>query len=169
MIQEKSNNEVFLRPRFTIETDKSEESVLNSLETLLKVNKNQFSCKQRDRHIFIDICEKDSHFWSPQLHIEVLQGQQNGSLVKGLFGPKPQVWTFFMFLHFAVGIAFCVFVTFLYVNHTLDKSVMFPLLMTILLPIIWVFLYFIGRLGRDFGKKQMHKMHDLLLESIEKA
>lgn len=169
MIQATSNSEVFLRPRFSIRVDKNNEAILAALEKELSIAKATFSFKRRDTHIFIDVGKKDSHFWSPHLHIEILEEANQNSEVKGLFSPKPQVWTFFMFLHFLIGLLFLVFATMLYTNSSLEKSIGLPLIMVIMLPIVWVFLYFIGRLGRDFGKKQMQKMQQLLLDSIEKA
>jgi len=166
LIKEEKNSAVFLRPKFFLEIDKNEKDTLGLIKKNLLDSKERFRSKSIDFHVFIDISEKKSHFWSPQLHIEVLPKDKNSCTVKGLFGPKPQVWTFFMFLHFAVGICFLVFATMLYVNYSLDKSLLFPLLMVIILPILWVILYFIGRLGRDFGKKQMIELHDFLLSSI---
>lgn len=167
MSEEKKNSPVFLRPRFTIEINQNEKDVLKKLKKQLSNSEDQFKSAIRDSHIFIDICDKDNHFWSPQLHLEILPLGEHSSLIKGLFGPKPQVWTFFMFLHFVVGIGFLCFATMLYVNYSLDKSLMLPLLMTIGFPILWLLLYLIGRLGRDLGKKQIERLHDFLLKAID--
>jgi len=51
----------------------------------------------------------------------------------------------------------------LYVYNSLDKNIIFPLMMVIFLPIFWFTLYFVGRIGRDLGMKQMQKLHELLL------
>lgn len=167
MLEEKKNNAVFLRPRFSLEVNKSLEEIIEILKRELLTSGNKFKSKITDHHIFIDIGDKDNHFWSPQLHIEIIAIDKKSSVVKGLFGPKPSVWTFFMFLHFVLGISFLSFISMLYVNYSLDKSLLLPLLLTIILPILWFLLYFIGRLGRDFGRKQMKELHDFLLASID--
>lgn len=160
------NQELFLRPRFTLTSEKTQERILDGFIKAKNNEEQAFRIKVVDTHVFIDVSKNKSHFWSPQLHIEVLPIDENSCNVKGLFGPKPQVWTFFMFLHFAVGISFLGFATLLYVNYTLDKSLLFPLLMVIILPAFWFLLYFIGRLGKDFGKKQMIELHNFLRSSI---
>jgi Na+/melibiose symporter-like transporter len=165
-VEEKSNSTVFLRPRFSLEIDRSQQDILSVLESELSYLKEKYKARISDHHVFIDICDKDSHFWSPHLHLEVLVKEKNSSTIKGLFSPKPQVWTLFMFLHFVVGISFLAFLTMLYVYSTLDKSILLPLMMSIFLPIIWISLYFVGRIGRDFGKKQMQELHDFLIESF---
>lgn len=162
----KINQEIFLRPRFVLSSSKSQEKILKSFEETRNNNAQNFIVKIVDEHVFIDISEKESHFWSPQLHLEIIQ-KEGQTEVKGLFGPKPQVWTFFMFLHFIVGTTFLGAGVWAYVNHSLDKSLVVPIIMLVMLPMIWVLLYFVGRLGRDFGKKQIKKQHQFMMETLE--
>ena len=163
----KINQEIFLRPRFVLSSDKSQEKILESFAEVKNDNEQKFIVKIVDEHIFIDVSQKESHFWSPQLHLEILQ-KEGETQIKGLFGPKPQVWTFFMFLHFIVGTAFLGAGVWVYVNHSLDKSLAIPIIMLVMFPMIWVLLYFVGRLGRDFGKKQIKKQHQFMMEILEK-
>ena len=162
----KINQEIFLRPRFVLSSSKSQEKILKSFEETKNNNEHKFIVKIVDEHVFIDVSEKDSHFWSSQLHLEILQ-RESKTEIKGLFGPKPQVWTFFMFLHFIVGTAFLGAGVWAYVNHSLDKSLVVPVIMLVILPMIWVLLYFVGRLGRDFGKKQIKKQRQFMMEILE--
>lgn len=162
----KINQEIFLRPRFVLSSGKSQEKILKSFEETRNNNAQKFIVKIVDEHVFIDVSEKDSHFWSPQLHLEIIQ-KEDKTEIKGLFGPKPQVWTFFMFLHFIVGTAFLGVGVWAYVNHSLDKGLVVPIIMLVMLPMIWVLLYFVGRLGRDFGKKQIKKQHQFMMETLE--
>ena len=102
-MEQKNNSKVFLRPRFSLEVGKSKEEAISAIERELVYLKKDYKYKISDHHIFIDVSEKDSHFWSPHLHIEIVTNDQTSSTIKGLFSPKPQVWTFFMFLHFVIG------------------------------------------------------------------
>ncbi|MCD8451725.1 GTP-binding protein [Tenacibaculum dicentrarchi] len=111
-----------------------------------------------DQHVIIDIPLKEAHFWSPQLQLEVEELTSTTSKIKGLFGPKPQVWTFFMFLHFMVAFLFLIFGIIAYSNWSLKRIAVLPIVMLVVLPIIWVALYFVGRLGKATGKKQMDKL-----------
>lgn len=120
-----------------------------------------------DEHVFLDILKKDNHFWSPHLHLEIVADEDGKTTVKGLFGPKPQVWTFFMFLHFVVATAFIAFSIWAYVGSKVEESNVFPIVMMVVLPIVWILLYLFGRLGRDFGKGQIKKMQLFLVELLE--
>ncbi|MDT7830925.1 GTP-binding protein [Flavobacteriaceae bacterium S356] len=165
-MKEEINSEIFLRPRFSIDVEENEIILLERIQNEFKKAAKEYKAKVVDSHIFIDVPEKDAHFWSPQLHIEVVEKTTSSSTVKGLFGPKPQVWTLFMFLHFIVGGAFITFISMLYIKYSLGESLVFPIVMTITLPIVWTLLYVLGRLGRATGKKQMRDLHRLLMDAI---
>ena len=164
----KKNSEIFLRPRFRIDLEESEENLIERFKDNLNDGECKYCSKIVDQHIVIDVPFDEDHFWSPQLNIEVVKGESTESIVKGLFGPKPQVWTLFMFLHFAVGITFLVFLTLLYVRWSFESSMVFPTIMVIVLPIIWVILYIFGRWGRRRGKEQMEELHDFMIGTLEK-
>ena len=166
LLVEKRNSEVSLRPRFTINLQENSEELLQRFTNEFKKEDCVFLGNIVDSHIFISVSKKDEHFWSPQLHLEVIEETENTSLLKGLFGPKPQVWTFFMFIHFVIGISFLGFSVLLYTRISLNKSIVFPLTMVLVLPFVWTILYFLGKIGKDTGKKQMKKLHDFMLDVI---
>ncbi|WP_439131063.1 GTP-binding protein [Polaribacter sp.] len=164
---EKRNSKVFLRPRFSIDLNDDKDTVLQLFSNELQGDNTKIDGNIVDGHIFISICKKDDHFWSPQLHIEILEKTSKSSTLKGLFGPKPQVWTLFMFIHFVIGFAFLAFCVLLYTRFSLGESVFFPILMMIVLPLIWVLLYFLGKIGKSTGKHQMNDLHDFMLKVIQ--
>ena len=166
-MSEEKNSEVFLRPRFKIDFEESEVELMQKFKRNLSSGDCKYCSKIVDQHIIIDVPLEEDHFWSPQLNVEITPGETSESIVKGLFGPKPQVWTLFMFLHFAVGITFLVFLTLLYVKWTFEENLTFSLVMVIILPIIWVALYVFGRLGRLKGKSQMEELHDFMMKTLD--
>ena len=165
---EKRNSEVFLRPRFTIDLDKNYQEIIHRFSDEFKSENCQFRGSIVDGHIFISVPKKDEHFWSPQLHLEILAKTQNTSLLKGLFGPKPQVWTLFMFIHFVIGTLFLGFGVWLYTKISLKEPIIFPVIMMVFLPLIWALLYFLGKIGKDTGKNQMQDLHDFMIKVIGK-
>ena len=166
LLIEKQNSEVFLRPRFTIDLDENHQEILNRFSEELKKEEIKFRGNIIDGHIFISVPRKDEHFWSPQLHLEIIEETNKTSLLKGLFGPKPQVWTFFMFVHFIIAVLFLGFCAMLYTRISLNESRVFPIAMMIALPVVWVILYFLGKIGKETGKKQMHDLHEFMIQII---
>lgn len=159
-----TKNDIVLRPRFKIELHESNDVVLKRFEDLKSSQKN-FTITRIDNHVFIKYPKKDQHFWSPQLHLEIDEVDANSSLLHGLFGPNPTVWTMFMFLHFMVAGLFIAFGIWAYTNWNLKSDFIVQVSLMVLMIIIWFVLYFAGRIGRDSSKKEMMQLHDVM-ESI---
>jgi Na+/melibiose symporter-like transporter len=161
-----SVNRVILKPRFKEVLKASQETVINTLDRKLKSAACKFDSKIVGHHVVIDIPEKDNYFWSPQLHVEIEKETENTTVIKCLFGPKPQVWTFFMFIHFVVAATFFIFFVIAYSKYTLDKDYSFALTICVVMPILWIVLYIFGQLGKKKGYKQMLRIHYFLIDSL---
>jgi hypothetical protein len=167
MLVEKRNSEIHLRPRFSIDLAINHDILLEKFKSTITDSKCKFDGKISGSHIFLSIPKKDDHFWSPQLHLEIIEEGEEKTKLKGLFGPKPQIWTFFMFVHFVIGTAFLAFLVLWYSRYSLKGSLFFPTVMLIVLPFVWIVLYFLGKIGKDTGRNQMEQLHDFMLDVIE--
>lgn len=160
-------NQIFLKPRFQIDFEMDAEVLLNEVKAHL-LDISVYEMKVVDNHVVIDVPVNETHFWSPQLAIEIEKISANKSKIKGLFGPKPQVWTFFMFLHFVVATAFLIFGVIAYSNWSLKKVSILPVVMLVVLPIVWITLYFVGTIGKSTGQKQMDELKDFTKSFLQK-
>ena len=161
-------NKILLKPRFKIKMEEDKAAILDKFKTEFTKGGSQFSGKIVDHHIIIDISKSEQHFWSPQLHVEVEENEGHTSIVKGLFGPKPTVWSLFMFVHFGVALAFVVFLVIAYTRWSLNKDYTTSVLLCVAMPIVWVVLYFFGRLGRKKGTEQMNELRTYFFKILEK-
>lgn len=164
-IHEDELNRILLKPRFKLKFKESDEEIIQKFKEELSKDDCIYSSKIVSHHVVIDVPQQDEHFWSPQLHVEI-EKEGDLTVVKGILGPKPKIWTFFMFLHFAVAIAFFVFFVIFYSRWSLDQDYTFSMMMCLSMPVVWVALYFFGQLGKKFGYKQMVGLHNLLLEAL---
>ena len=55
-------------------------------------------------HAVLAIPSERQHFWSPQLTLD-LEPRPDGTRVHGTFGPRPAVWTLFVFCYCLLGFA----------------------------------------------------------------
>ena len=157
-------NEIVLRPRFKIDLELDSESILKQFEAA-KYSQKKYIISIIDEHIFIKLPKQEQQFWSPQLHLEVYPSEESNkynSVIKGLFGPNPTIWTLFMFLHFIVAGIFIAFGIWAYSNWTLGNSYTLQLIVVVLMLIFWFILYFAGRIGKDTGKDEMMEMRKFL-------
>ena len=158
-------NRILLKPRIYLRLEASKEEVLELFHRRLKKESCRFPSRIVDHHVVIDVPKGEEHFWSPQLHVEVEQDGE-AAVVRGVLGPKPKIWTFFIFLHFIVGATFFVFFVIFYSKMSLDQDYGFSMTMCILMPILWVLLYFFGQLGKRFGYRQMTELHGVMSEAL---
>jgi hypothetical protein len=100
------------------------------------------------------------------LHLEINQNENKGSIIYGLFGPNPTIWTLFMFFHFVVAGLFIGSGILIYVNWSLGDSYTLPLFFTLFMIEIWLALYFGGRLGKKTGMTQMHELHHFMTDTL---
>lgn len=156
-------NDIVLRPRFQLELSDPKDKILENFEKSEKVS---LLVNRLDEHIFIKFDKKNNHFWSPQLHLEIVEIDQNNSKLYGVFGPNPNLWTFFMFLHFAVAAIFIVLCIWAYSSAALEKPYGLQLGLMGFMAIIWFVLYFFGRAGKHKGKPQMEELHLFMIEVL---
>jgi hypothetical protein len=162
------SNEIVLRPRFTLDLDEAPAIVLSAFENITE-DSNGFKVSRSEDHIFIRFPKAQQHFWSPQLHLEISSTEGETTVLKGLYGPSPTVWTLFMFLHFVVATLFIGVSIWLYTSVRLEYSTLLPTISLVVLFLLWFVLYFSGRLGRSAGKDEMHKLQAFMYKIINNS
>ncbi|MDF0718018.1 GTP-binding protein [Muricauda sp. 334s03] len=156
-------NEIVLRPRFRV----SLKANLEQLESIFDhATSSPFLVKRMDEHIFVKFKKAETTFWTPQLHLELSSFEEGVSNIRGVFGPNPTLWTFFMFLHFGVGTVFIILGIFAYSNYSLGKDITLWLVGMFFLVVIWFALYAFGRLGKSKGKGQMEQLKQFVRDTI---
>jgi len=159
-------NKILLKPRFKLELDTEKQVVIDKFTDNLNSENCDYSSKISGNHIFIDVPENEYHFWSPQLHLEI-EGHKNGSLIRGLFAPKPTVWTFFMFLHFIVAVCFLVFFVIAYSKWSIGVNYSFAFGMCLVMVLLWFILYFSGQLGKLKAINQMDELRIFIKDTLK--
>lgn len=72
-----------------------------------------------------------------------------------------------MFIHFAMAFAFIGFSIVAYVKWSLKSDFKTALIITLTLPILWVIMYFLGRIGKRRGHKQMDELHGFMMKTLK--
>ncbi|MBW2936752.1 GTP-binding protein [Aureisphaera sp. CAU 1614] len=158
--------EIVLRPRFTFDLKSTPEEAIKAFEAK-KNNTEDIVITHVDHHVFLKIPKHLQHFWSPQLDLEITSFEEGKTTLRGLFGPKPAVWTMFMFFHFAVASLFIAFGIWAYTNASLDSPYLLQLVFMGLMVITWFVLYFAGRMGKQAGKKEMLKLYGFMKQTLQ--
>ncbi|MBX2827934.1 MAG: GTP-binding protein [Flavobacteriaceae bacterium] len=154
-------NEIVLRPRFKIELDCAKELALSWFEEA-RQQPSPFVVHCIDDHVFIKVPKEKQHFWSPQLDLEITSFEKDHCTLHGLFGPKPSVWTLFMFIHFLVATLFIGIAIWAYTQISLGEPYAVQLTVMGLLILLWFVLYFAGRMGKATGQDEMLELYQFM-------
>lgn len=159
-------SDIALRPRFNYQLNGDKEVYLSAMEKAGK-DQDEFVVTRVDDHVFVRFPKAKQHYWSPQLEMEISSFEENVTQLRGLFGPKPAVWTMFMFLHFMVATFFIATGAWAYSNYSLEAPYALQLTIMGLLIIAWFVLYFAGRMGRLAGKEEINRLFDFMKNALE--
>lgn len=161
------DNNVVLRPRFQKDVALSFAEVIANATKIKEEVKDDYRVKISDHHIFLFIILAKRRYYSPHLHIQLIEKEDKTTHVKCLFGPDQTVWTFFMFLHFIVAGVFLIFAMFAVSNWMLKTSATNNLIIAGLMVVIWILLYFIAKQIRYNGRHQIIELMRLFLKIVE--
>lgn len=120
-----------------------------------------------DHHIILDIVGEEVHYWSPQLNFRVEPNDQNPkhSIVSGLIGPRPPVWTLFTFIYFSVGT-----IGFFVSSFGISKALILGYSNLIFaFPIALLFMltaYRVGKQGEKLAKDQIEILKQFVREAL---
>lgn len=142
------------------------QEIMDRLKTLIDKSPPNIRGKVVKDHVVLDIIGNDVHYWSPQLdfRIEKIDNDESSCTVAGLIGPRPAVWTLFMFVYFAIGI----------IGFFISMYGMSQYMLGEYTFLIWAFpiaLLFIGTIyiTAKFGEKKAEKQTEILKQFVREA
>ena len=102
-----------MRPSFLLTVGLTHDQAIERIRGLVEHPDGRFTGKIVGKHIMLTVSEKDRHFWSPWLDMEVLEEEEEseagGELtVRGRFMPHPNIWTAYMAGYFGL-VSFAMF------------------------------------------------------------
>lgn len=146
-----------LRPRFKDQLDLTPEEFQDLFDKALK-NNEDFVGLVSPSYVVLKIPPQERHFWSPQLTITCEKGEEPGTTLRGLYGPKPSVWAIFFMSYAALGVLGLFTGVYGFSQWILDKPA--PILWFIpVLAGIALVLYFVAQTGQKVGAEQMFRLH----------
>ncbi|MCA9558243.1 MAG: hypothetical protein KC583_06705 [Myxococcales bacterium] len=88
-----------MRPRFERTVAVPQAQLLARVRRNMHCSEPRVHAQMADHHLELLIDEADRHYWSPWLSVD-LEPADDGTRVKGRYGPHPSVWTMFMSMYF---------------------------------------------------------------------
>ena len=149
-----------VRPRCRYVIDMPVDKVMRMIESKLRSSSIEVTGSILQHHAYLKIPEKEQHYWSPEFHITI-EETETGSLVRGVIGPKPKVWTMFMFFYSAVMVLLA-FGSAMGVSQWM-LNMQAPWLWSIPAALfLWLGIYIAALYGQHLGHEQTIKLQDYL-------
>ena len=155
------DDEIRLLLRFNKDVAVKADELLGKFKAYASRKDDHFHVKVSGNHVWLYIKGVQKKYYSPHLHLELETPTPDGTHIRGLFGPDPTLWTFFMFLHFIVGGVFLIFLGILYSDYVLQNALTTDFIVLSLMIVVWFLLYFIARQIRHNGNDQMKDLENL--------
>ena len=117
--------------------------------------------------IILDISDEKIHYWSPHLtfRVEKSPEKKEHTILSGLIGPRPNVWTMFMFVYFFTGILGFFISSYGIAQYNLGKFsytlFAFPIAIVFMLTA-----YRAGKFGEQLGAEQIESLKDFIREAV---
>jgi hypothetical protein len=146
-----------IRPRFKILTELSPEEIAEKLT--LGLSREACPCigKVSKSYGTLKVPKVEQHYWSPQLNLTI-EKTEEGTLVRGLYGPRPTVWSMFVFFYAVIAFAALIVGIIGLSMMTLDKSSAILWLVPVL-ALIFLSLYHVAYIGKKKGYDQSETIH----------
>ncbi|MCR9285751.1 MAG: dolichyl-diphosphooligosaccharide--protein glycosyltransferase subunit STT3 [Bacteroidetes bacterium] len=156
-----------IRPRFKRSTNLTEPEITELLQKALDENKSSSVIGYiSDHHIFLKIPEKNRHYWSPELHLEVEEKKEK-TLIRALFGPRPSVWFMYIFFYCLLGFISMVILIMGFSQLNLGLSARILWVMPIII-ILFLLAFSTAKAGQKLGHDEMHLLYDFVEDALEK-
>ena len=88
--------DIGMRPKFDMITPCDPNTVLKGLGEYLSTDTAPIQGKVFPSSAVLKVHPEELHFWSPQMQISIEPHLPTGSVVHGLIGPRPSVWSMFV-------------------------------------------------------------------------
>ncbi|WP_130736090.1 hypothetical protein [Flavobacterium sp. J27] len=153
---------ITLRLRFYTVANKSLDTVLNEFKLLQTELDPDYKIKISDHHVWLSLGVLKREKYSPHLHLQLESMEDGNTAVNGLYGPDPVLWTFFIFLHFLVGIIFFIAAVSAYSKSSLHQKFTIEIVILTTMVAFWLLLYYIARRNRRKGIPEMNQLHEIM-------
>ncbi len=154
-----------IRPRFRVESALTPEEVISKIRQGLKATDATCDGHAGVGFATLTIPEPERHYWSPQLTVSVEKLESGGSLIRGLYGPAPAVWTMFVFFYSLVGFATAAaLITGLsYLSLGMSGGWLW---WALVFGVVLFSIYLVSYFGQRLGHNQMETLHNFLEEKL---
>ncbi|HHJ49533.1 MAG TPA: hypothetical protein ENJ88_01335 [Phaeodactylibacter sp.] len=153
-----------IRPSFEKHISLSPEEFVAKLCEEFKRHNRRCQGVATRNHVTLRLPPEKQHFWSPQLDLE-LEEKDDGTVVRGRYGPKPSVWTLFMFGYGLAGFGWMIFLI-LGMSEWMIQKQPGKILWSFGFLGLGVLLFFAAQAGKALSRNDMRELDEFIREAL---
>lgn len=154
-----------VRPKIKLVVPLSANEVLERLRRGFEAERSKLRGSVLGSCVELTVRCDQQHFWSPQISLQVEQHDE-GAILHGRVGPRPQVWTGLMAAYAIIGFS-SFFAFFFGMSHWLLDRPLWPLWAVPLGIAFAGVVYLIAYVGQRLGADQTQELADVLDAALE--
>lgn len=155
-----------IRPRFKKECALPVRELEQKFVEIIKNNDDNLVGTVSKNFITIKVPQEDNHYWSPRLTIMLDESEDGKTTMRGLYGPNPNVWSFFAYSYGAIGLSIFFITLFGLSMYSIGEGG-WLLWWNIPLVAVGITLYIIAQFGQKIGAEQMFRLHHFFENAIK--
>lgn len=153
-----------VRPRFQKRSFENIETLREKMKLALEESNETIIGKIDHEYITLEVPHNERHFWSPHLSI-TLEREEEGTVIRGLCGPRPEIWMGFMFVYFLAGFLVLIISIIGLSQYNLGLSAYILWFIPFIIGGVMV-MWFSSRTGQRLAKPQMEYIYDFLNKNL---
>lgn len=158
------------RPRFKVFTKASKDVLIQTIKALLEKNKSEFGGYANKEFAMVRLRREKDKYWAPQLQIrwELDEDFPNYIVVRGIIGPRPNIWTMFMFFYGLSGALFLTLGTYAFSEYyvTGSSNWIWAVPFAVLLGLGT---YLATKIGQNIAKDHLRELNDFVDEVFQEV
>ncbi len=159
-----------MRPTFLLAVNLTHDQAIERIRGLVEHPDGRFTGKVVGKHIMLTVSEKDRHFWSPWLDMEVLEDEEDSdaggaATVRGRFMPHPNIWTAYMAAYFGL-VTFGLFAACFAYAQWVTESSPTALWGVGLSVVVTVAVWWSAQVGQRLARGQMEQLKDAVISVV---
>lgn len=158
------------RPRFKVYTKATKEELITLIKKHLELRKQKIGGYANQEFAMVRLREDKGKYWAPQLQIrwELDEDNPNIIVVRGVIGPRPNVWTMCMFFYGLAGALILTLGTFsvseFYVKG--ESIWIWSIPFAVLLALVT---YLSTKIGQNIARHHLLEINDFVDEIFEET
>lgn len=153
-----------LRPRFRYVTHESKVELYEKLRKVLNDPNSKFGGHAFDYQATIDFKPEERRYWTPQIDFSIDEHPE-GAIIRGLVGPRPAIWTSFMFIYTLLALLAIGGLVIGMGQWTMGHSPVAFWLIPVS-GIVFLTFFFIAKAGKKIAHDQSVEIHEYLLSLL---